>query len=136
MRPDLAPFLNDRLDWNLLRTYLVIIQERSVSRAAARLHVTQPAVSHCGRLEDTLERKLIERRGTHFAPTPAGEAVYRIASDIYGGISRLETEIDDSTADLTGSIRLLTVSRIESPVYDEFSRTSIVRTRASICRSK
>ena len=49
MRPDLAPFLNDRLDWNLLRTYLVIIQERSVSRAAARLHVTQPAVSQpCG----------------------------------------------------------------------------------------
>ncbi|VWC97763.1 LysR family transcriptional regulator [Burkholderia lata] len=121
MRPDLAPFLNDRLDWNLLRTYLVIIQERSVSRAAARLHVTQPAVSQAlRRLEDTLERKLIERRGTHFAPTPAGEAVYRIASDIYGGISRLETEIDDSTADLTGSIRLLTVSRIESPVYDEF----------------
>ena len=37
MRADIARFLNDRLDWNLLRTYLVIIQERSVSRAAARL---------------------------------------------------------------------------------------------------
>ncbi|MFP3560086.1 LysR family transcriptional regulator, partial [Paraburkholderia sp. SIMBA_049] len=86
-----------------------------------RLHVTQPAVSQAlRRLEDTPERKLIERRGAHFAPTPAGEAVYRIASDIYGGVSRLETELDDSTADLTGSIRLLTVSRIESPVYDAF----------------
>ncbi|MFP3186780.1 MAG: LysR family transcriptional regulator, partial [Paraburkholderia sp.] len=45
MRVEIARFLNDRLDWNLLRTYLVIMQERSVSRAAARLHVTQPAVS-------------------------------------------------------------------------------------------
>ncbi|MFP3588922.1 LysR family transcriptional regulator, partial [Paraburkholderia sp. SIMBA_055] len=44
MRTDIARFLNDRLDWNLLRTYLVIMQERSLSRAAARLHVTQPAV--------------------------------------------------------------------------------------------
>ncbi|WP_297355820.1 LysR family transcriptional regulator [Paraburkholderia sp.] len=121
MRAEITSFLNDRLDWNLLRTYLVIMQERSVSRAAARLHVTQPAVSQAlKRLEVTLERKLIERRGPHFVPTQAGEEVYRIASDIYGNISRLETELDDRTADITGAIRLLSVSRIDSPVYDEF----------------
>jgi DNA-binding transcriptional LysR family regulator len=121
MRAEPTRFLNDRLDWNLLRTYLVIMQERSLSRAAARLFVTQPAVSQAlKRLEDTLERKLIERRGAQFVPTQAGEEVYRIASDIYGNISRLETELDERTADITGSIRLLTVSRIESRVYDEF----------------
>ncbi|WP_027795566.1 LysR family transcriptional regulator [Paraburkholderia acidipaludis] len=121
MRAEPTRFLNDRLDWNLLRTYLVIMQERSLSRAAARLFVTQPAVSQAlKRLEDTLERKLIERRGAQFMPTQAGEEVYRIASDIYGNISRLETELDERTADITGTIRLLTVSRIESRVYDEF----------------
>ncbi|MFX1762655.1 LysR family transcriptional regulator [Paraburkholderia sp. A1RI-2L] len=121
MRADTARFLNDRLDWNLLRTYLAIMQERSLSRAAARLYVTQPAVSQAlKRLEDTLGRKLIERRGTHFVPTQAGEEVYRIASDIYGTMSQLETGLDARTADITGSIRLLTVSRIESRVYDEF----------------
>ncbi|POR55752.1 LysR family transcriptional regulator [Paraburkholderia eburnea] len=121
MRADTTRFLNDRLDWNLLRTYLAIMQERSLSRAAARLYVTQPAVSQAlKRLEETLGRKLIERRGPHFVPTQAGEEVYRIANDIYGNISRLETELDERTADITGSIRLLTVSRIESPVYDEF----------------
>ncbi len=36
MRAAAVRFLNDRLDWNLLRTFLVIMQERSVSRAAAR----------------------------------------------------------------------------------------------------
>ncbi|AQH01651.1 LysR family transcriptional regulator [Burkholderia sp. KK1] len=121
MRTDIARFLNDRLDWNLLRTYLVIMQERSLSRAAARLYITQPAVSQAlRRLEETLDRKLIERRGPHFAPTQAGEEVYRIASDIYGNISRLETELDDHTEDINGSIRLLTISRIESPAYDAF----------------
>jgi len=121
MRADTTRFLNDRLDWNLLRTYLAIMQERSLSRAAARLYVTQPAVSQAlKRLEDALGRKLIERRGAHFVPTQAGEEVYRIASDIYGTISQLETGLDERTADITGSIRLLTVSRIESRVYDEF----------------
>jgi len=32
----------------------------------------------------------------------------------------LETELDDRSEDITGSIRLLTVSRIDSGVYDEF----------------
>ncbi len=121
LRADVTRFLNDRLDWNLLRTFLVIMQERSVSRAAARLHLTQPAVSQAlKRLEDTLGRTLIQRRGPHFEPTRAGEEVYRIASDIYGHMSRLETELDDRSDDITGSIRLLTVSRIDSGVYDEF----------------
>jgi len=118
---DAARFLNHRLDWNLLRTYLVIVQERSVSRAAARIHLTQPAVSQAlKRLEDTLGRTLIQRRGPHFEVTPAGMEVYRIASDVYGNLSRLETDLDDRANDVTGVIRLLTVSRIESAVYDEF----------------
>ncbi|MBF3551184.1 LysR family transcriptional regulator [Burkholderia pseudomallei] len=121
MRAAAVRFLNDRLDWNLLRTFLVIMQERSVSRAAARLHVTQPAVSQAlKRLEETLGHTLIRRRGPHFEPTQAGAEVYRIASDIYGTISRLDTELDDAAADLTGTIRLLSVSRIESGVYDLF----------------
>ena len=50
-RPD--TYLNDRLDWNLLRTFRVIGQELSISRAAARLHLTQPAVSQAlKRLEE------------------------------------------------------------------------------------
>lgn len=55
-------FLNDRLDWNLLRTYLVIGQEGSMSRAAARLHITQSAVSQAlKRLEEQLDCVLIVR---------------------------------------------------------------------------
>ncbi len=57
-------FLNDRLDWNLLRTYLVIGQEGSMSRAAARLHITQSAVSQAlKRLEEQLDCVLIVRGG-------------------------------------------------------------------------
>ena len=57
----LDTYLNDRLDWNLLRTFLAIARERSISRAATRLHLTQPAVSQAlKRLEDQLGLQLID----------------------------------------------------------------------------
>ncbi|MET5116913.1 LysR family transcriptional regulator, partial [Burkholderia pseudomallei] len=45
IRSHVSRVLMERLDWNLLRTYLTIMQERRICRAAARLHVTLPAVS-------------------------------------------------------------------------------------------
>ncbi|WP_163360877.1 LysR family transcriptional regulator, partial [Escherichia coli] len=42
------------LDWNLLRTFLIIAEERSITRAAERLLLQQPSVSTAlKRLEDT-----------------------------------------------------------------------------------
>jgi len=112
--------IHDRLDWNLLRTFIAIVQERSFSRAAVRLHVTQPAVSLAlKRLEETLDCTLISRRGNSFTPTRAGQEVYEIASDIYGRVSSLEAGLEDREADLTGTVRLLTM-KIHSDRYDDF----------------
>ncbi len=112
--------LTDRLDWNLLRTFLTIVHERSLSRAAVRLHVTQPAVSLAlRRLEEHLGHTLIERRGSSFRLTRIGEEVLRIATDVYGNVARLGSELDAQQDEVSGPLRLLTVSRIHSGVYDE-----------------
>lgn len=114
-------FLNDRLDWNLLRTYLVIGHEGSISRAAARLHLTQPAVSQAlKRLEDQLGCALILRRGPRFALTETGEEVLRIAGDIYGNVSRLGAALETPAETVAGKVRLLTISRVQSRCYDDF----------------
>jgi len=114
-------FLNDRLDWNLLRTYLVIGQEGSMSRAAARLHITQSAVSQAlKRLEEQLDCVLIARSGRHFDLTETGEEVLRIAADIYGDVSRLGTVLESRHDDVVGKVRILTISGIQSVHYDEF----------------
>ncbi|UCZ84353.1 LysR family transcriptional regulator [Pseudomonas sp. L5B5] len=114
-------FLNDRLDWNLLRTYLVIGQEGSMSRAAARLHITQSAVSQAlKRLEEQLDCLLIARSGRRFELTETGEEVLRIATDIYGDISRLGTVVQSHQDDVVGKIRILTVSGVKAGHYDEF----------------
>lgn len=81
--------LSNQLDWNLLRTFMVIVQEGSITAAAGRLLLTQPAVSLAlKRLEERLGRRLIDRGPGRFEVTDAGEMIYREVVDIYGTISR------------------------------------------------
>lgn len=113
--------LNDRLDWSLLRTFLFIGQERSISKAAARLFITQSAVSQAlKRLEEQLGCTLILRRGQRFDLTGAGEEILRIAADIYGNVSRIDAALGENRDALVGKVRVLSVSRVESAAYDNF----------------
>lgn len=59
------------LDLNLLLVLDTVLSERSVARAARRLHVTPSAVSNAlARLRDALGDPLVVRRGRGIAPTP------------------------------------------------------------------
>ena len=64
------------MDIAQLETFLAIVEERGFSRAALRLHRTQPAVSQTiRRLEDDLGERLFERGSREGALTPAGEVL-------------------------------------------------------------
>jgi len=66
-----------RLDLNLLTVFDAVIAERSVSRAAARLSLTQPAVSHAlGRLREACGDAIIERYGRGMVPTARALALH------------------------------------------------------------
>ncbi|MBP2473817.1 DNA-binding transcriptional LysR family regulator [Crossiella equi] len=57
------------------RCFLAIAEEGSVTAAAQRLHLTQPAVSRTlGQLEHRLGRRLVERSTRHLRLTADGEA--------------------------------------------------------------
>lgn len=98
--------LANQLDWNLLRTFMVIVQERSITGAAQRLNVTQPSVSAAlRRLEERLNIQLVERgSGRVFTITNAGEIVYREALEIYGGVVRLNELGQSESKVLSGNI--------------------------------
>lgn len=118
---DVHALLNDRLDWNLLRTFRVIGQELSISRAAARLHLTQPAVSQAlKRLEEQLDCQLIARRGPRFDLTEAGEEIFAIAGEMYGQVSQLSSALQRPGDEMIGKVRLLMISRIFSDRFDDF----------------
>jgi LysR family transcriptional activator of mexEF-oprN operon len=61
------------LDLNLLRVFAVVAEEGSLTRAASRLYVTQPAISaSIRRLTAFVGAKLITRQGHGVVPTTRG----------------------------------------------------------------
>ncbi|MEP3276606.1 MAG: LysR family transcriptional regulator [Stappiaceae bacterium] len=107
--------LANQLDWNLLLTFMVIVQERSITAAAQRLNVTQPSVSAAlRRLEERLEVQLVERgSGRVFTITNAGEVVYREALEMYGGVVRLNELSRSSNQVLSGNIVIYRSSHLD-----------------------
>lgn len=60
-----------RIDLNLLVVLDAIYTEGGITRAAEKLHLTQPAISHSlGRLRDLFRDELFVREGRAMVPTP------------------------------------------------------------------
>lgn len=65
------------MDLNLIRVFVAIAETRSLTAAASRLFVTQPAVSQAlARLRRELDDPLFTRVGRTMAATPLAESVY------------------------------------------------------------
>jgi DNA-binding transcriptional LysR family regulator len=70
------------LDLNLLRVFDEVMAERSLTRAARNLSITQPAVSNAlRRLREALGDELVQRSGQGMAPTPRALAVWPAVRD-------------------------------------------------------
>jgi len=95
------------LDLNLLKTLDALLDERSVTRAASRLSLTQPAVSGMlNRLRDYFDDPLFIRAPHGMVPTTRAEAlaapVKRILADI--DVLLQPTEFDPLSASLTFTV--------------------------------
>lgn len=109
-----------RLDWNLLRSFLVIVEEKSFTAAAQRLDLKQPTVSNAlRRLEETLGRRLINRGPREFEVTPHGEALFRQASQIFGAIDRLSAILEEESDCVNGTVAISMATHVTSPLIDE-----------------
>ncbi|MFM0619762.1 LysR family transcriptional regulator [Paraburkholderia nemoris] len=81
-------------DLNFLYIIEALIAERSVSRAADRLGLSQPAVSHAlARLRVRFQDDLLVRAGATMLPTPVGE---HIAEHATKALAIIRTEILDA----------------------------------------
>ncbi|MGP6088396.1 LysR family transcriptional regulator [Antarctobacter jejuensis] len=108
------------LDWNLLRTFVVLADSHSITEAANRLRLKQPSVSAALlRLEDRLGRKLINRSPGHFALTEAGQLLYREAVEINGSVLRLSTLMRDMTEEIQGHVKIEVASHVVCPLFDQ-----------------
>lgn len=108
-----------QLDWNLLRTFVVIVQEGSITRAAHRLLRGQSSVSLAlQRLEAEMGCRLVERSRGNFGLTAAGRLLYSECIDIYGGVSRLKSITSAATKEISGKISIHLASHVITPLLD------------------
>lgn len=109
-----------QLDWNLLRTFVVIVEAGSITAAAQRLLRGQPAVSLAlKRLEDALGVRLIERGRGQFDLTEAGQALYRECAELYSGVARLLDLARAAEADISGQVTIHLASHVVTPLLDD-----------------
>ena len=82
------------LDLNLLRVFDEVMAERSLTRAARNLSLTQPAVSNAlRRLRETLGDELVQRSGQGMAPTPRALALW---PTVRQALSQLQASVSPS----------------------------------------
>src|SRR6185295_20190914 len=71
------------IDLNLFLVLHAVLEERSATKAAARLHVTQSAVSNgLARLRQLLGDPLVVRHGRGLVPTPRAEQLAPLLRDV------------------------------------------------------
>lgn len=84
------------IDLNVLRAFFIVARERSFTRAAAQLGVSQSALSHAMRgLEEKLGLRLLTRTTRGVSPTEAGEQLLANVRPYY---EQIDAELESLSA--------------------------------------
>jgi DNA-binding transcriptional LysR family regulator len=83
------------LDLRQLHYFVVAVEEGQMTRAAARLHIAQPALSQAiAKLEGDLEVRLFERHARGVTPTEAGAAFFQRALHALLAVEEAEDAVE------------------------------------------
>ena len=108
------------LDWNLLRTFIVVAEQRGISKAATFLGLKQPTVSAAlKRLEQAVGKTLVIRKPNEFSITPAGQVLYAECSSVFGTVSQIPVLMDQDNAELRGHLSIAITSSVISEHFDD-----------------
>jgi DNA-binding transcriptional LysR family regulator len=78
-----------------LRGFCAVVEAKSVSKAAAKLRLTQPTVSlQVQALERELRTRLFDRRGPRIELTPEGALLYELARPLLEGLVEIDSDFE------------------------------------------
>lgn len=98
-----------------LRYFAAIVEEGSLSRAAMRLHVSQPPLStQLKALEDEIGVRLLDRSNRGVTPTPAGTVFYE---EVRAVLARLEQARGKALQVQQGDVGVLSVGFVSIADY-------------------
>lgn len=100
-------------DYNLYKIFLYLFEEKSISKTAAKLYVSQPAISYSLKeLENQLGYTLFYRNSKGIEPTLEAKELYSYISTAFNILNDAEEHIKNLNSLNIGCIRIGTPSHI------------------------
>jgi LysR family transcriptional regulator, regulator for metE and metH len=95
------------LELRHLKTLIALAETGNLSKAAKRVHLSQPALSHHVRaIEEGYGLELFERKSSPLRLTPAGLRLTALAYEIYKRIGEAEQDLTQIAAGSIGQLRI------------------------------
>jgi DNA-binding transcriptional LysR family regulator len=105
------------MDLRQINYFLALYEEGSVTRAAARMNVVQPALSmQIAKLERELEQKLFERTPKRMVPTSAGRTLHRLVTPIQRDLAAAMTHMANLSGTISGEVSMGVLSSVTRSV--------------------
>ena len=105
------------MDIHHLKIFFEACNEKSFTKAAKKLYISQSAVSiQIKKLEHTLGLQLIERNSKNFKLTFAGKELFKMSQDVFERISRMENEMKKILQYKKGKISIGATHNIGEPI--------------------
>jgi LysR family nitrogen assimilation transcriptional regulator len=93
------------MDLRQFRSFVAVVEEGSINRAADRLNCSQPSVSvQMRQLEQELGLTLLDRRARGVTPTPAGERFFADCLKILGDVEAARQRMGDWSREVSGAL--------------------------------
>jgi LysR family transcriptional regulator, nitrogen assimilation regulatory protein len=105
------------MEFRQIQYFVCLYEEGSVTRAARRLNIVQPALSmQIAKLEEEVGRQLFVRSPQGMQPTSEGRRMYRLFLPVLGDFARAREEVMQTSAELSGQVRVGMVATIAQGV--------------------
>lgn len=109
-----------RIDINLYPLFIAIFEQKSISKAAQLLCISQSAVSHAlQRLRTQLQDELFVRSGQKMLPTPYAEQIYQPIQNALLTIQNIAIPQQDFVPSMLQSIKIAIHDEIEPIIFPQ-----------------
>jgi LysR family nitrogen assimilation transcriptional regulator len=105
------------MDFRQIHYFISLYEEGTVTRAAHRLNIVQPALSmQIGKLEDDVGQRLFERTKQGMVPTAAGRQMYRLFMPIMRDFSNAYAQMRSTEDAIRGHVNIGLIASITEGV--------------------
>lgn len=108
------------MEFRQIQYFICLFEEGTVTRAARRLNIVQPALSmQISKLEDDIGQQLFERTKQGMVPTEAARQMYRLFLPVMRDFSHARTQLLSTDGEISGHVNIGLIASVTEGVLAE-----------------